>query len=197
MLFARWIVPAVAASVVAFVGQNAAARWQHRQHAFEVRSELIAELSNASALLMSAVQTREFEGNTEKLPSFVADFRRWDEQSQVIDAKIETYYKSGQALERQWQRFVEAMRLYALLPGEPGQRAGKNAKFTRSSTRDATLARLGDAASVRIPQRLRARPVEAGSSVAYDDAWVTLKVELIRRRDQLVNALEANRLVVG
>ena len=73
-----------------FFGPHLTNAWQDREHQFATKSALADELSQASAQLMSAVQTREFDRATETDTAFLAAYRSWDEQSQVIDAKIAT-----------------------------------------------------------------------------------------------------------
>jgi hypothetical protein len=163
-----------------FFGPHLTNAWQDRQHNFSTKSALIDELSESSAELMSAVQTREFDRGIENDAAYLAAFRTWDERSQVIDAKIATYLVGGQALATRWRGFANTLREYDNLPDEPRDR----------TARQDTLLRLTRYVGWRgTPTVLRSHPTAANQSIAYQRAWVQLKDALIARRDALVAQL--------
>lgn len=170
-----------------FFGPHLANGWQDRQHQFETRSALVQELSKASAELMSAVQTREFEdpkNDPRKADQAYLDaFRSWDEESQIIDAKIATYYKDGPQLAGRWRKFADEMRLYHNLADQQGPDGIP------------TIKRLAAYAAIEPPSAMLQshRPKKSyeskRSDVAYQNAWVKLKQALIERRDDIVEQL--------
>jgi hypothetical protein len=180
----KLLIPLILALFIAvfgwFFGPHLTNAWQDRQHHFDTKSALADELSLASAELMSAVQTREFDAATETSDLYLKAYQAWDKESQVIDAKIATYFANGQDLAAGWREFADKMRLYHNLPDQ--RQAGP--------ARQHTLAQLARYVGwLRILPILHTSPADRNDNVRYQNKWVALKEALIEKRDAIVAGL--------
>jgi hypothetical protein len=175
---------AIAAATAAFAwffGPHLTNSWQDRQQHFATKTALVDELSIASARLMSAVQTREFQPKTENDGLYLKAFRTWDTESQEIDARIATYFVGGEKIAGEWRGFVDAMRLYHNLPGQP--KANGPRKDTVAHLLEYVQGQMPPAQMPAVRQALM-HPPDSGhkaADVVYQDAWVKLKYALIAR----------------
>jgi hypothetical protein len=155
-------------------------------------------MSQATADLVAAVQAHEFHPAIEDPAAYVRDFRRWDEQSQVISAKLAAdKVPDRKKLEHAWRVYSLAMLCYYDLADRRGKvdHPGK-ADYPAGATGDVTprTLGLGDlAAYLRGMATFGGlqpyRPPNANSNLSYLHAWRHLKFDLIEKRDQIVSAV--------
>jgi hypothetical protein len=107
-------------------------RWQDRQKELELKTELVAELSEAIMSIVLAVQfvrlardqtpaellTREVL--TERQRQFDEAYRVWEVRSAVIGTKLEAYF-AGTQIPQNWSDFTDAVTAFYALEGQDAE----------------------------------------------------------------------------
>jgi hypothetical protein len=171
---------ALAAGFTGWFGPTVARTWQNHDRALAIQAALVQDMSLSSSELVNRVQAYEFRPARSRA-AYIAAFPKWDTESQVIGAKIRTYF-SDSALASDWRDFCESMLDYYNLADLPGKQD--------STLRARTLARLSTYVGRPKPDPDPLdRPPTKGSSpmthYEYQLAWRQLKYRLLDKRDAI------------
>ena len=173
----------VSAGITAFLAPFVTGNWQNHQQVLRDRSDLAELMGRSSADIISAAQVREFHPDVERDKPYVLAFRTWDEQSQVVSARIASLdVPHRSAIRNAWRVYSRAMLCYYDMPGRPGT--------TRRDLRAGTLDALGAYLDDRSYSGLRPiHPTDAREDFPYQRAWRRLKFDLIKQRDAIVSGV--------
>jgi hypothetical protein len=174
-----------------FFGPHLTDGWQDRQHRFDTKTALVTQLSAASAMFASAIQTFEYHRPSDRgaRATYVKAYQAWDEANQVIAAKMDSYYGNMDAkrLGREWRQYVEMMGVYYDLPDR--KKSGKGRMKLLRALR-------GYLSWKMIPRTLLSDPRGRNENLAYQAAWRTIRFGLIKKRDAIVKQLLDDKLVI-
>jgi hypothetical protein len=191
--------------LTAVVGPFITRAWQNHERALEVKSELVDQMSQATAALMTSVQVREFNPGVLSEREYLDAFRQWDERSQVIDARLATYFPGNEKLGVGWRDLSLALVDYFGLASYEGRATSPKARGVTRCPRDARptvrgRSRFMCAIGIYLGPpwdrpghwRMKHLFVRRIGTVEYRIGWRKLKYELIDRRDQLVREVIAS-----
>ena len=143
---------------------------QNRDKELTIKSELFAEINDAVADFVTAIQFAELGAASQSQETFDAAYRKWIVASAVISSKIRVYFPDT-PLARDWDEYGSAVeRFYALSGIQDRQR------------RDDALREIAAALSMPAEHMssVAARPVALGQRppLDYQLAWDELKREV-------------------
>jgi hypothetical protein len=191
--------------LTAVVGPFITRTWQTHERELEVKSELVDQMSQATAALMTSVHVREFNRGRFSGNEYLDAFRQWDEQSQVIDARLATYFPGNKHLSGGWRALSLALFDYYNLGSENAWKIGDETrlparcserKLESLTYRPRFLCGIGryldgqwDQLAHWRSESLFKRQI---NSAKYRNGWRKLKYAMIERRDELVRQVIAS-----
>jgi hypothetical protein len=191
--------------LTSIVGPFITRAWQNHERELEVKSELVDQMSQATAALMTSVHVREFNPGRYSEDEFLEAFRQWDERSQVIDARLATYFPDNEGLSQGWGDLSRALFDYYNLGSANRGKIDQQARLpNRCDQPEADLLTFRPSFLCAIGRYLQGRwnnlPYwrkvnlfqHRTNDVKYREGWRELKEALIERRDQLVRQVIAS-----
>ena len=164
----------VGALFTVWFGPYVARQWQNHDRELEIQDQLAQQMTTATAVVVSTIQTYEFRPGLGARAVYVASYPRWDRESQAIGTKLVTYIEDGEQVRAEWREFSDRLLDLYNLADAPRDRT------TRKEILGRLAAYLGrervDTAT------LRKRRHRAG---AYQVAWRELKYALLDARDAI------------
>jgi hypothetical protein len=91
-------------------------RWQNHQKELEVKTGLVAEITNAVTSLVMAVQFAELGSRTQSQEDLDEAYRAWETEAAVIASKLRAYFPKAQ-LAREWSELARLTTNFYALAG--------------------------------------------------------------------------------
>jgi hypothetical protein len=91
-------------------------RWQNRQKALELKTELIGEISESITEMVMAVQFVHLGATSMDQQRFDEAYREWEARSAVIGTKLQAYFPKT-AIPAEWNRLSEVVTDFYALEG--------------------------------------------------------------------------------
>lgn len=106
-------------------------RWQDRQKALELKTELVSELSQAIMEIVLSVQFVQMQSQYMDQEKLDQAYLAWETRSAVIGTKLQAYFPET-TIPAEWTRFSEVVTNFYALLGMPEE---KRATFFADTAR--------------------------------------------------------------
>jgi hypothetical protein len=159
-------------------------RWQNHQKELELRTDLVAEITEVVTSLVMAVQFAEMGSRTQTQKELDDAYREWETRSAVIGSRLRAYFPSTE-LAVEWDAVTRLATNFYALAGMGDRREAflrellEEARSGSTKLGDHELAELKRLESLELPQFRR--------------DWAELKAHLLRRRDAIVRGVLESR----
>jgi hypothetical protein len=157
-------------------------QWQNHQKQLEIRTQLVGDISDAVARIITAVQFVEVGSATQSQSQFDEAFRSWEIERAILGSEIRSYYPHTD-IGDSWSAFSEIVTEVYALSGTYDQtyrqqRLERIQTYLPNSSIDWTS--LAD---------LTLREGDFSQRVTYQNAWFSLKDSLLAKRDELISRI--------
>jgi hypothetical protein len=147
-------------------------QWQNRDKELDVKTTLVADISESVTDFVLAVQFAELASVSQSQADFDRAYRQWEVDSAAIESKLQAYFPRADIAE-QWRRYSLLVTDFYRLSGvsDTAARRGLVRKFAAyfGENRFAGLVSRQDA--------------------AFAVAWTRLKASVLQRKDELTEAI--------
>lgn len=148
-------------------------RWQNRQKALELKTELIGEISESITEMVMAVQFVHLRAASMDQQKFDEAYREWEARSAVIGTKLQAYFPST-TIPAEWTMLSEVVTDFYALEGVANEK------------------RRSDY-SLRINEKLSAL---LGSQYERAEDWGALKEGISMKRAEIIRKVLDSRISV-
>jgi hypothetical protein len=113
-------------------------RWQDRQKALELKTELIGEISESITEMVMAVQFVHLGATSMDQQRFDEAYREWEARSAVIGTKLQAYFPKT-AIPNEWNALSEIVTDFYALEGVSDEKQRSEYSFRINETRSTLL----------------------------------------------------------
>ncbi len=166
-------------------------RWQNRAKEWELKTSLVARMTEEVMNILMATQLAEVGAKSQSQSDFDAAYKRWEIQQGVISSTIRAYFRE-EKLGKAWDEFAEHVSSFYAL-------TGTNVLDYRLRTLNKLKAYVGletpDSDNLLNLEWRRSDNDELRGK--YGRSWSNLKLAIIRKNSDMQRAIIKSRTVVS
>jgi len=159
-------------------------RWQNHQKELELKTSLVAEITEVVTSLVMAVQFAEVGATSQSQEDFDTAYREWETGSAVIASKLHAYFP-GTAVAHEWAGLARLTSNFYAATGM-GDRKQQYLRDLLGELRSAGPALDSDAAA-------DIAGLESLGVSAYRREWAECKAHVLARKDAIVRRVLDSR----
>jgi hypothetical protein len=177
----RWLAHPIVLLIVGALISNllipqATRQWQVDQKQLDIKTSLVSQISELATRFVMTVQFAEMGARSLSQADYDASFREWEIKQSIVASLLEAYFPNT-SISNEWKDYCKALtQLYAL-----SGTSNTDARKAELETIQVYLSEITLDWDV-----LRNTENRLGNWMDYQQAWGTLKDQLMLKKDEIV-----------